>query len=141
VAFVTGAVGLCLGGLGLVIVAVSQARHDPAAVAWIEAVLSAGSALGGLGYGAVPWRICAQHRLAVLAAGLAVVLIPAALSPNLLVVALLIGLSGVLVSRSWPPPTYSLTQWHRRRHETVPGTGSTAATTRETRPARCCPGS
>jgi len=98
VAFVTGAVGLCLGGLGLVIVAFSQARHDPAAVAWIEAALSAGSALGGLGYGAVAWRICAQHRLALLAAGLVVVLIPAALSPNLLVLALLIGLAGVLVS-------------------------------------------
>ena len=83
VAFVTGAVGLCLGGLGLVIVAFSQARHDPAAVAWIEAALSAGSALGGLGYGAVRWRICPQHRLALLAAGLVVVLIPAALSPNL----------------------------------------------------------
>jgi predicted MFS family arabinose efflux permease len=98
VAFVTGAVGLCLGGLGLVIVAFSQARHDPAAVAWIEAALSAGSALGGLGYGAVRWRICPQHRLALLAAGLVVVLIPAALSPNLLVLAFLIGLAGVLVS-------------------------------------------
>ena len=98
VAFVTGAVGLCLGGLGLVIVAFSQARHDPAAVAWIEAALSAGSALGGLGYGAVRWRICPQHRLALLAAGLVVVLIPAALSPNLLVLAYLIGLAGVLVS-------------------------------------------
>jgi MFS family permease len=97
-AFVTGAIGLCLGGLGLVIVAFSQARHDPAAVAWIEAVLSAGSALGGLGYGAVAWRISAQHRLALLAAGLVVILIPAALSPNLLVLALLIGLAGALVS-------------------------------------------
>jgi MFS family permease len=98
VAFAVGAIGLCLGGIGLVIVAFSQARHDPAAVAWIEAALSAGSALGGLGYGAVAWRISAQHRLALLAAGLVVVLIPAALSPNLLVLALLIGLAGVLVS-------------------------------------------
>ena len=98
VAFVTAAIGLCLGGLGLIIVAFSQARHNPAAAAWIEAVLSVGSALGGLGYGAVAWRISAQHRLAVLAAGLVVVLIPAALSPDLLVVALLIGMAGVLVS-------------------------------------------
>jgi predicted MFS family arabinose efflux permease len=43
-------------------------------------------------------RICAQHRLALLGAGLVLVLIPAALSPNLLVLALLIGLAGVLVS-------------------------------------------
>jgi len=98
VAFATGAIGLCLGGLGLVIVAFSQARHDPAAVAWIEAALSAGSGLGGLGYGAVAWRISAQRRLALLAIGLVVVLIPAALSPGLLVLALLIGLAGVLVS-------------------------------------------
>jgi len=79
-------------------VAFSQARHNAAAVAWIEAVLSVGSALGGLGYGAVAWRISAQRRLALLAAGLAVVLIPAALSPNLLVLALFIGLAGVLVA-------------------------------------------
>ena len=98
VALVTGAIGLCLGGLGLVIVAFSQARHDPAAVAWIEAALSVGSALGGLGYGAVAWRVSAQRRLALLATGLAAILIPAALSPSLLVLALLIGLAGVLVS-------------------------------------------
>jgi MFS family permease len=97
-AFATGAIGLCLGGLGLVIVAFSQARHDPAAVAWIEAVMSVGSALGGLGYGAVPWRISAQRRLALLAAGLVVILIPAALSPDLPVLAVFIGLAGLLVA-------------------------------------------
>ena len=100
-AFATGAIGLCLGGTGLVIVAFSQARHDPAAVAWIEAIMSVGSALGGLGYGAVAWRIPAQRRLALLATGLAVLLIPAALSPNLLVLALLIGLAGVLVAPAY----------------------------------------
>jgi MFS family permease len=98
VALAVGAVGLCLGGLGLVIVAFSQARHDPAALAWIEAALSAGSALGGLGYGAVNWRVPAQHRLVLLAAALAVVLLPAALSPNLIVLALLVALAGALVA-------------------------------------------
>ena len=98
VALATGAIGLCLGGFGLVIVAFSQARHDPAAVAWAEAAMSAGSALGGLGYGAVSWRNSARHRLVLLAAGLAVVLLPAALSPGLLVLALLAGVAGVLVS-------------------------------------------
>lgn len=97
-AFAAGAIGLCLGGLGLVIVAFSQARHAPAAVAWIEAALSAGSALGGLGYGAVAWRIPAQRRLALLTGGLAVALAPAALSPSLLVLGLLIGLAGMLIS-------------------------------------------
>jgi MFS family permease len=97
-ALATGAIGLCLGGLGLVIVAFSQARHDPAALAWIEAGQSAGSALGGFGYGAVAWRVPARQRLVLLVAGLAVVLIPAALSPDLLVLALLVALAGVLVA-------------------------------------------
>ena len=48
--------------------------------------------------GAVAWRISAQRRVALLATGLVVILIPAALSPNLLVLALPIGLAGVLVS-------------------------------------------
>jgi predicted MFS family arabinose efflux permease len=98
VAFVTGTIGLCLGVLSLFIVAFSQSRHDPAAVAWIEAALSVGSALGGLGYGAVAWRVSARRRLALLATGLAAILMPAALSPSLLVLALLTGLAGVLVA-------------------------------------------
>ena len=97
-ALVTGAIGLCLGGLPLVLVAFTQARHDPAALAWIEAALSAGSALGGLGYGAVNWRISARRRLVLLATGLAAILAPAALSPSLPVLAALIGLAGALVS-------------------------------------------
>jgi predicted MFS family arabinose efflux permease len=97
-ALVTGAIGLCLGGFGLIIVAFAQARHDTAAVAWIEAALSAGSAVGGLGYGAVTWRVSARKRLVVLGTGLAVVLAPAALSPGLPVLALLVGLAGMLVS-------------------------------------------
>ena len=97
-AFATGAIGLCLGALGLVTVAFCQARHDSAAVAWIEAALSAGSALGGLGYGAVAWQIPAQRRLVLLTAALAVTLAPAALSPNLTVLALLVALAGVLVA-------------------------------------------
>lgn len=97
-ALVTGATGLCLGGLGLVLVAFSQARHDPAAVAWIEAALSAGSALGGLGYGAVAWRSSAQRRLVLLVAGLTLILAFATLSPGLLGLTLLIGVAGLLVS-------------------------------------------
>jgi MFS family permease len=97
-ALVTGAIGLCLGGLPLVLVAFSQARHDPAAVAWIVAALSAGSALGGLGYGAVNWRIPARRRLVLLATALVVILAPAALSPSLPVLAALIALAGVVIS-------------------------------------------
>jgi MFS family permease len=97
-ALATGAIGLCLGGLGLVIVAFGQARHDPAAVAWIEAAMSAGSALGGLGYGAVAWRASAKHRLVLLTVGLCVISLPIAFSPGLPALALLAGLAGVLVS-------------------------------------------
>jgi MFS family permease len=97
-ALITGAIGLCLGGIPLILVAFSQSRHDPAAVAWIEAALSAGSALGGLGYGAVTWRISARTRLVLLAMGLVVILVPAGLSPSLPVLALALGLAGVLVA-------------------------------------------
>jgi len=67
----------------------------------VLAAVTGACALGGLGYGAVAWRIPAQRRLALLAMGLAVLLIPAALSPNLLVLALLIGLAGVLVAPAY----------------------------------------
>ena len=97
-AFAAGSIGLCLGGLGLVTVAYSQARHDPAAVAWIGAAMSAGSALGGLAYGAVAWKLSPQRRLALLATGLAALLMPAALSPDLVVLAILVALAGILVS-------------------------------------------
>ena len=98
VAFAAGSIGLCLGGFGLVAVAFSQARHQPAAVAWIEAALAAGSALGGLGYGAVAWRVSARRRLALLDAALAIILGPAALSPSPLVLAVLAGLAGTVVA-------------------------------------------
>jgi len=97
-ALITGAIGLCLGGLPLVIVAFSQARHDPAGLAWIEAALSAGSAFGGLGYGAVTWRVSARRRLVLLVTGLAVTLAPATLSPSLPVLGPLVGLAGVLIA-------------------------------------------
>lgn len=97
-AFATGAIGLCLGGVGLVIVAFCQARHDPAAVAWIEAALSVGSAIGGLAYGAVRWRISAQHRLALLTIGLLLILMSIGLSPNVPIMALFNGIAGLLVS-------------------------------------------
>lgn len=97
-ALLTGVIGLLLGGLGLVLVAFSQARHDPAAVAWIEAGLSAGAAVGGLGYGTVTWRTPARRRLVLLAAGLAAVLSLAGLSPNLPVLSVLAALAGVAVS-------------------------------------------
>jgi predicted MFS family arabinose efflux permease len=86
------------GRPGLVTVAYSQARHDPAAVAWVDAALAGGSALGGLAYGSVTWKLSPQRRLARLATGLVAVLMPAALSPGLLVLALLVALAGMLVS-------------------------------------------
>lgn len=97
-AFATGAIGLCLGGVGFVIVAFCQARHDPAAVAWIEAALSVGSAVGGLAYGAVKWQIPAQRRLALLAVGLLAIMMSIGLSPNVPIMALISAIAGVLVS-------------------------------------------
>ncbi len=79
---VTAGVGMCLAALELLAVVVADERHTPAAVAWIMAALSAGSAAGGLIYGAVPWRVSAGLRLSACAAGLGLVVAAAGLSPH-----------------------------------------------------------
>lgn len=75
-------VGLCLGGLDLLAIAFTERAHQPGAVAWVLAALSAGSAVGGLAYGAVSWRSAARPRLAVICAALGVALAAAGLAPN-----------------------------------------------------------
>ncbi|GAA2264459.1 MFS transporter [Streptomyces amakusaensis] len=95
---VSAGVGLCLGALELLVVAFADRLHQPGAVPWVLAALSAGSAVGGLVYGAVDWRGSDRSRLGVLAAGLALVLATAGLAPNLYVFAALTALAGVFVA-------------------------------------------
>lgn len=79
-----GGVGLSLGALDLLVLAFAEQRgHGDDVVAWIFAALSAGSAVGGLLYGAVEWRSGARVRLSLLTAGLGFALVGAGLAPNL----------------------------------------------------------
>ncbi|MES9510957.1 MFS transporter [Streptomyces sp. NPDC000609] len=96
---VTAAVGLCLGGLDLLVVAFAEQRHQGAgAVSWVLAALSAGSAVGGLAYGAVSWRASNRARLPLLAAGLGAAVVGAGLSPGVYVLAALAAVAGLFVA-------------------------------------------
>ncbi|MFI1213062.1 MFS transporter [Streptomyces sp. NPDC020802] len=81
---VAAGVGLSLGAVDLLVLAFAEQRgHGDGTVAWIFAALSAGSAVGGLLYGAVEWRTGARRRLPVLTAGLGLALAVAGLAPGL----------------------------------------------------------
>ncbi|MGW2084936.1 MFS transporter [Streptomyces sp. NPDC001880] len=96
---VTAAMGLCLGGLDLLVVAFTEQRHQGAgAVSWVLAALSAGSAVGGLTYGAVPWRASNRARLPLLAAGLGAAVVGAGLSSGVYVLAALAAVAGLFVA-------------------------------------------
>lgn len=91
-------VGVCLGALNLLVVAFADAHDAPGLVPWILAAMSAGSAAGGLAYGAVAWRAPATRRLPVLAAALGLLLAAAGLSPHAYVLLGCAALSGVFVA-------------------------------------------
>ncbi|MEU4832283.1 MFS transporter [Streptosporangium sp. NPDC023615] len=95
---VSAAVGLCLGALNLLVVVFAERHHQAAAVAWVEAALAAGSAVGGLAYGAVSWRISGHVRLPVLATALGLTLAATGLSPNLYVLVAMVGVAGLFVA-------------------------------------------
>lgn len=90
------AAGAGLAAFSLLAV-VFAARHGrPADVAWVEAALAAGSAVGGLALGAIDWRAPARTRLTLLTAALGTALALAALAPTLpalTAVAALVGLA------------------------------------------------
>src|SRR5206468_2968581 len=77
-----GALGMCLGAFGLLVIACADEQQGPEAVAWVLAALSGGSAIGGLVYGAVPWRASSRLRLAVVATALGLTLAATGLSPH-----------------------------------------------------------
>ncbi|MFE9297798.1 MFS transporter [Streptomyces niveus] len=91
-------VGLCLGGLDLLAIAFTEEQHRPGAVAWILAALSAGSAVGGLTYGAVSWRSAARPRLALICAGLGAALAAAGLAPNVYALGAAAAVAGLFVA-------------------------------------------
>ncbi|MFE6975178.1 MFS transporter [Streptomyces sp. NPDC057682] len=95
---VTGAVGLGLGSLELLVVAFTESLHSASSVSWVLAALSAGSAVGGLSYGAVRWRSPDRVRLPLVAAALGATLLAAGFSPGLPVLAVLIAVAGLFVA-------------------------------------------
>lgn len=97
-ALAAAAVGLCLGGLDLLVVAFAEQHHRGGSVAWVLAALSAGSAVGGLAYGAVPWRAPNGVRLPALVAGLGAALVVAGLSPGVPVLVAVVAAAGVFVA-------------------------------------------
>ncbi|MFI6058091.1 MFS transporter [Streptomyces sp. NPDC051286] len=97
-AIVAAAVGLCLGALELLVVAFTEQHHRGAAVVWVLAALSAGSAVGGLAYGAVSWRASNRARLPVPAAGLGVAMVVAGMSPHVYVLVAVVTAAGVFVA-------------------------------------------
>ncbi|WP_393062162.1 MFS transporter [Streptomyces sp. LN549] len=95
---VTAAVGLCLGALDLLVVAFTERLHQAATVSWVLAALSAGSAVGGLAYGAVRWKSSSRVRLPVVAAALGAALLVAGVSPRLYVLIAVVAVAGLFVA-------------------------------------------
>ncbi|MBQ1123952.1 MFS transporter [Streptomyces sp. B15] len=97
---VSSGMGMCLGALDLLLVAFFDEHHRPGAVAWALAALSAGSAIGGLAYGAVPWRSSSRLRLSLLAAALGLTLAASGLSPHPYVLIAWVGVGGLFIAPS-----------------------------------------
>jgi MFS family permease len=97
IALAAGA-GVCLGAMDLLVVAFTEQQRRPGAVAWLLAALSAGSAVGGLAYGATTWRTSARKRLPLLTVAMGLALAGAGMSPNLWVFAGAVTLAGLFVS-------------------------------------------
>ncbi|GIF46535.1 putative MFS family arabinose efflux permease [Asanoa ferruginea] len=95
---VVGGLGLALGSLGLLIVAFAV-RHDQlTAVAWVEAALAAGSAIGGIAYGARTWALSQRTQLPLLTLALAAVLVTAGFAPGVVALAAAAALAGLFVA-------------------------------------------
>ncbi|PJN23857.1 MFS transporter [Kitasatospora sp. CB02891] len=90
--------GAGLGAFGLLAVVFAGRHGRDADVAWVEAALAAGSAVGGLALGAVNWRAAAGNRLTVLTALLGAALALAALAPSLPVLAVIAAFAGLAVA-------------------------------------------
>ncbi|WP_265566600.1 MFS transporter [Streptomyces hygroscopicus] len=96
---VAAGVGVAVGALDLLVLAFAeQRRHGDDVVAWVLAALSAGSAVGGLLNGAVPWRVSARIRLPLLTAGLGLTLAVAGLAPGLGVLAAAVACAGLFIA-------------------------------------------
>ncbi|MFD8481445.1 MFS transporter [Kitasatospora sp. NPDC059673] len=90
--------GAGLGAFGLLAVVFAGRHGRDADVAWVEAALAAGSAVGGLALGAVNWRATSGNRLTILTAVLGTALALAALAPSVPVLAVIAAIAGLAVA-------------------------------------------
>ncbi|GGM17219.1 MFS transporter [Streptomyces fumigatiscleroticus] len=96
---VAAGVGAALSAVELLVVAFAGQRHlGDGVAAWVLAALSAGSAVGGLLYGAVGGRGSARTRLAFLALGLGLALAAAGLARGAGTLAVAVGCAGLFVA-------------------------------------------
>ena len=95
--FAAAATGVVPGSTALLAVAFTQRHHQPAAVAWVEAAVAAGSILGGLAYGALSRSHPGHGRLAALLAALGVCLATMGLAPSVAVLTVLACATGCFV--------------------------------------------
>ncbi|MBD0707005.1 MULTISPECIES: MFS transporter [unclassified Streptomyces] len=95
---VAAGVGMCLGGLDLLVIAFAEEHEASHAVPLVLAALSGGSAIGGLVHGAVSWRTSSGSRLGVLAIALGLTLAVTGLSPHPYVLVGWAALCGVFVA-------------------------------------------
>ncbi|GIF68264.1 MFS transporter [Asanoa ishikariensis] len=96
--FVAGGIGLGLGAANLLVVAFATGQGQTAAVAWVEAALAAGSAVGGIAYGARSWSLPQRTQLALLALALSAVLAVFGLAPGIAALAGAAALAGLFVA-------------------------------------------
>ncbi|MEU3600567.1 MFS transporter [Streptomyces sp. NPDC006798] len=93
------AVGICLGAFDLLVIAYTDAHGAPGAtVAWALAAMSAGSAVGGLVYGAISWRAASRTRLAFLAVALGLTLAGTGFAPHPAVLVAAAALGGLFIA-------------------------------------------
>jgi predicted MFS family arabinose efflux permease len=118
----TGAVGASLGALSLLLVAFAARHQQLTAVAWAEAGLAVGSAVGGLVYGVRAWRAPLRSRLPLLVVGLGAAQAVVGFAPTLVVLVLAVTVVGF-----WVAPT--LTTAYLTADEAAPEAARTRAGT------------
>ncbi|RJL27252.1 MFS transporter [Bailinhaonella thermotolerans] len=95
---VAAGLGMALGAVELLVIAVADEHGRPGTVPWTMAALSAGSAIGGLAYGAVRWRVSTMARLGALGAALGLTLAAMGLFPHPYPLIAMAALGGVCVA-------------------------------------------
>ncbi|BAU84915.1 hypothetical protein SLA_4026 [Streptomyces laurentii] len=95
---VTAGLGMGLGSLDLLVIAFAEEHRAAHTIPWIMAALSAGSAVGGLAYGAVSWRVSGRHRVSALALALGLVMAATGFAPHPYVLIAGAALGGLFVA-------------------------------------------